>query len=119
MAKPDGLIRLVNVSDLGRDRRQSADDRAGRRVLNKLLFATASAAILYSAVAASAQGLPFMLRSTTDQPSYVNQLPSRNQSADNADPGDPQPDQSAESRASGPASWRPWHDPQKGKQGGP
>jgi hypothetical protein len=87
--------------------------------LNKLLFATASAAILYSAVAASAQGLPFMLRSTTDQPSYVNQLPSRNQSADKADPGDPQPGRSAESRDSGPASWRPWEDPRERKQGGP
>jgi hypothetical protein len=45
--------------------------------LNKLLFAIASAAFLYGAVAASAQGLPFMLHATTDQPSYVDQLPSR------------------------------------------
>jgi hypothetical protein len=87
--------------------------------LNKLLFATASAAIFYSAVAASAQGLPFMLRATTDQPSYVNQLPSRNPSADKADPGDPQPGQSAESRDSGPVSSRPWQNPQERKRGGP
>jgi hypothetical protein len=45
--------------------------------LNKLLFAAASAAFLYGAVAASAQGLPFMLHATTGQPSYVDQLPSR------------------------------------------
>jgi hypothetical protein len=87
--------------------------------LNKLLFATASAAIFYSAVAASAQGLPFMLRATTDQPSDINQLPSRVQSADKADPGDPQPDQSAESRDSGPVSLPPWQDPQEHKRGGP
>ena len=45
--------------------------------MNKLLFATASAAFLFGAVAASAQGLPFMLHATTSQPSYVDQLPSR------------------------------------------
>ena len=87
--------------------------------MNKLLFATASAAIFYSAVAASAQGLPFTLHATTDQPSYVNQLPSRLQSADQADPSDPQPARSAESRDSGPASWPPSRQPQEGERGGP
>jgi hypothetical protein len=56
--------------------------------MNKLLFATASAAIVYGAVAASAQGLPFMLHATTDQPSYVDQLPTRAQSANQAEPSD-------------------------------
>jgi hypothetical protein len=97
--------------------------------LNKLLFVTVSAAILYSAVAASAQGLPFMLRSTSDQPSNINQLPSRDQSADQpsninqlpsgdqsadkADPGDPQQGRSAESRDSGLATWRHGRTPEK------
>jgi hypothetical protein len=81
--------------------------------LNKLLFVTVSAAILYSAVAASAQGLPFMLRSTSDQPSNINQLPSGDQSADKADPGDPQQGRSAESRDSGLATWRHGRTPEK------
>jgi hypothetical protein len=75
--------------------------------LNKLLFAIASAGILLSAVAASAQGLPYMLQATTDRPSYVNQLPSRVQSAEKADPGDPQPGLSAESWDRGPVNRRP------------
>ena len=87
--------------------------------MNKLLFATASAAFLYGAVAASAQGLPFMLHATTDQPSYINQLPSRVQSADQPDPSDPQRGQAAESRDSGPAGWRPWRQPQERERGGP
>ena len=87
--------------------------------MNKRLFATASAAILLSAVAASAQGLPYMLQSTTDLPSYINQLPSRVQNADQADPSDPQRGQSAESRDSGPVTRRPWQDPQEVKRGGP
>ena len=80
------------------------------RVLNKRLFATASAGILLSAVAASAQGLPYMLQATSDQPSYVNQLPSRVQNADQPDPSDPQRGQSAKSRDSGPVSRLPFQD---------
>jgi hypothetical protein len=87
--------------------------------LNKRLFATASAGILLSAVAASAQGLPFMLHATTDQPSYINQLPSRVQSADQPDLSDPQRGQAAESRDSGPAGWRPWRQPEERERGGP
>jgi hypothetical protein len=84
----------------------------------KCLFATASALIVYSTVAAFAQGLPFMLQSTTDQPSSINQLPSRAQSADQADPGDPQRGRSVVSRDSGPVSRRPRQDLQEAKQGG-
>jgi hypothetical protein len=87
--------------------------------LIKHLFATASAGILLSAVAASAQGLPYMLQSTTDQPSYVNQLPPRVQSADQADRGDLPRGRSAESRDSGPVGRHPLPDPQEGKRGGP
>jgi hypothetical protein len=103
--------------------------KQGVRVLNKHLFATASAGILLlSAVAASPQGLPYVLQSSTDQPSYINQLPSRvqsadqadasdpqqGQSADQADPSDPQRGRSAESRGSGPVSRRPLQNLQEG-----
>jgi hypothetical protein len=84
----------------------------------KCLFATASALILYSTVGAFAQGLPFMLQSTTDQPSSVNQLPSRAQSADQADPGDLQRGRSAELRDSAPVNRRPRQDLQEAKPGG-
>jgi hypothetical protein len=87
--------------------------------LIKHLFATASAGILLSAVAASAQGLPYMLQATTDQPSNVNQLPSRVQSADQADRGDLPRGRSAEARDSGPVSRHPSQDPQEGKRGSP
>ena len=86
--------------------------------MNKRLFATASAAILLSAVAASAQGLPYMLQATTDQPSSINQLPSRVQNTGQADPSDPQQGQSAELRGSGPVSRHPLQDPQEVKRGG-
>jgi hypothetical protein len=87
--------------------------------LIKRLFAIASAALLLSAVAASAQGLPYMLQSTTDRPSYVNQLPSRVQSADQADRSDPQRGQSAAARDNGPVSRHPWQDHPEVKRRGP
>jgi hypothetical protein len=58
--------------------------------LNKLLIIAASAGILYGGVAASPQGLPYMLEATTDRPSSVNQQPSRGQNADQANPNEPQ-----------------------------
>lgn len=75
--------------------------------MNKGFFATAAAWVLLSAVAASSQGLPPMLQATTDRPSYVNQMPSRDQNAYQADPSDPHGVQSAESRDSDPVSQPP------------
>jgi hypothetical protein len=78
--------------------------------LNKGFFATVGAWVLLSAVAASAQGLPPMLQATTDRPSYVNQLPSRDQNAYQADPSAPQAGRSTVSRDSGPVSQPPSQD---------
>jgi len=86
--------------------------------LNKCFFATAGAWDLLSAVAASPPGLPPMLQATTDQPSYVNQMPSRDQNADAAALTDPQAGRPTESRDSGLVSRRPSPDPQEINGGG-
>jgi len=59
-----------------------------------------------------------MLQATTDQPSYVNQMPSRDENADAAALTDPQAGRPTESRDSGLVSRRPSPDPQEINGGG-